>query len=150
MLFRSLHSAFLPPHPQPQPCSAATAVFSTVAAFISEARVRSLACNFALPPDDMASRRSNEALRLTTAGVAAIFPVGLMLAVKLDDGAAACGATGATAFGRISADGRAGVLLAFAISAALPVVDIALRLSRTNSRAVFVVAGCAIVNPNCI
>lgn len=56
-------------------------------------------------------------------------------------------ATGAEAFGFIGAEGLAGALAASDINAALPVVDSALRLSRLNSLAVFVVAGCAIVNP---
>jgi hypothetical protein len=51
------------------------------------------------------------------------------------------------AFGRVNAEGLAGALAAFDINAALPVVDSALRLSRLNSLAVFVVADCAIVNP---
>jgi hypothetical protein len=35
----------------------------------------------------------------------------------------------------------------FVVNAALPVVDIALRLSSTNSRALILFTGCAIVNP---
>jgi hypothetical protein len=70
-----------------------------------------------------------------------------MLADNLGATAGAEAATGAEAFGFIGADGLAGALAASDISAALPVVDSALRLSRLNSLAVFVVAGCAIVNP---
>jgi hypothetical protein len=94
-----------------------------------------------------------EASRLTTAGVAAIFPTLLVVvADKLERGGAAgldtaglAAATGAVDFGFITPDGRTGVFPALP-NAAFPVVDIALRLSRLNSLAVLV-AGCAIINP---
>jgi hypothetical protein len=152
-----LASAFLPPQPQPQPSALAVefvagAALACPAAF-SSVRVRSLDVICALPPLDIAKRRLRDACRLTTAGVAAIFPALLGIdADKLDLAAAAgreaaglADAAGAAFFGFITPDGRAGALAA-PPNADFPDVDIALRLSRLNSLVVLV-AGCAIVNP---
>jgi hypothetical protein len=101
-----------------------------------------------LPLLDIAKRRLREASRLTTAGVAAIFPTPpVVVADKLERGAAAglAAATGVADFGRATPVGRAGAFPALP-NAAFPVVDNALRLSRLNSLVVLV-AGCAIVNP---
>jgi hypothetical protein len=109
--------------------------------------VRSFVGRPALPALDIAKRRDREASRLTIAGVAAILPGLWVVVLKLDAAAGAAVLTGAVAFGFIGAEGLAGALAAFDINAALPVVDSALRLSRLNSLAVFVVAGCAMLTP---
>ena len=67
----------------------------------------------------------------------------------LEDGARAGAEKEATVTGAGAIVGfvLAGVCAAFVANAALPLVDIARRLAITSSRELWLVAGCAIVNP---
>ena len=133
----ALHSARVPSQPQPQPffsvagvaaAEGAAAVGAAGAAeLISSPRVRSLLWMPYLPPADIARRRAIDASRLEFAGVRAVE----------EYEAADAGAADLTGAG----------CAVFVVNAALPTVDIALRLSSTNSRALILFDVCAIVNP---
>ena len=136
----ALHSARVPSQPQPQPffsvatgdsgaAVAAGAAVAGAAELLSSLRVRSLLWMLLLPPVDIATRRAIDASRLELAGVRA----------DEEYEAAETGADAADLVGVGCA--------VFVVSAALPFVDIALRLSSTNSRALILFAVCAIVHP---
>jgi len=132
-----LHSARVPSQPQPQPFfsvagvagaeDTAAAGAAGAADLISSPRVRSLLWILLLPPEDIARRRAMDASRLEFAGARAVVEYEAAGAGAADLAGAGCAV--------------------FVVNAALPLVDIALRLSSTNSRALIVFAVCAIVNP---
>lgn len=133
----ALHSVPVPSQPQPQPFfsvagvagaeDTAAVVAAGAADLISSPRVRSLLWILLLPPADIARRRATDASRLEFAGARAAEEYEAADAGAADLAGACCAV--------------------FVVNAALPVVDIALRLSSTNSRALILFTGCAIVNP---